>query len=110
MFLGVNMLAPYKNKIIKCLKRKLNNNKQLEIVQSINIKEIWYLLGLLESDGALIWFNEKRKSKKYLRVEFTIALEKDDIDLLYWVKKFLWFGNVNLIKHSDFKNNNKLHI
>ena len=37
----------------------VNNNKQLEIVQSINTKEIWYLLGLIESDGVLICFNEK---------------------------------------------------
>lgn len=76
-------------------------NKQILISsQRINAKEIWYLLGFIEADGAILCYKEKQ----YIRAELVIGLEESDIKLLYWVKKLLGYGSVKLVNHSDQKN------
>jgi len=70
--------------------------------QRINAKEIWYLLGLFESDGSLSCYYEK----DYIRLDFVIVVEVADAKLTEWVKTTIGYGTVKHLKYSN--NPNKL--
>ncbi len=65
--------------------------------QRINAKELWYILGIIEADGSFSCYKEKT----YIRAEMAIALEENDIKLLYWIKSELGYGQVKVVKHSN---------
>lgn len=74
-------------------------DKQSTAPQRINAKEIWYILGLFESDGSLSCYREG----KYVRLDLAIALEEADGKLVAWVKQAVGKGSVKKSKYSKNK-------
>ena len=69
--------------------------------QRINAKELIYLLGLLESDGCIMCYLERRREGKvYLRGEVQVGLKEEDIKLCYRIREILGCGTVRKVKHS----------
>lgn len=69
--------------------------------QRIDAKDIQYILGLIESDGSISCFLEKRRAdKEYLRIEVVITLEWNDVKLVMWVKDQVGSGVVKKVRRT----------